>query len=338
MEDAFFVGSLRTAPRLNSRCMALFSSSGMSKSSFGDLVNSAAAEGVPFAIGIITRTTGSSPQRQGAKAIFFADGRILGTLGGGCLEAEVQDRARRALQSGEPAEFHLVLDHDFGWDDGLICGGAVHGLILPKAAEAVDMWRALSRAEHGIAWGVREDFKIALAPAADAAGWKYRETVQRSFALWIAGSGHVAHALAPLAAGLDFEVTVFDDRPALLTRERFPDAAMLAGAWQELLATPLPAEPCFGAIMTRGHQHDALVLSHWIQRPFAFLAMLGSRRKRRVLFEGLAAAGIGTPEQHASVACPAGVDIDAVSVQEIALSIAAQLVQKRAEIRRLATP
>src|SRR5215210_7829317 len=110
---------------------------------FFDFLPEALAEGQPFALGILSRVKGSSPQKQGAKALFFGDGRIKGTLGGGCLEAEIQDRARRALRSGEPATFELILDHDFGWDDGLICGGKVSGLILPRAAEAANVWRAL---------------------------------------------------------------------------------------------------------------------------------------------------------------------------------------------------
>ena len=94
---------------------------------FFDFLPDALAEGQPFALGIISGIKGSSPQKKGAKALFFADGRIKGTLGGGCLEAEIQDRARRALVSQTPASFELVLDHDFGWDDGLICGGKVCG-------------------------------------------------------------------------------------------------------------------------------------------------------------------------------------------------------------------
>src|SRR5256886_8092036 len=85
---------------------------------FFDFLPGALAEGQPFALGIISGIKGSSPQKQGAKALFFADGRIKGTLGGGCLEAEIQDRARRALLTQTPATFELVLDHDFGWDDG----------------------------------------------------------------------------------------------------------------------------------------------------------------------------------------------------------------------------
>src|SRR2546428_137747 len=124
---------------------------------FYDYLPTALAEGQPFALGIISRIKGSSPQKQGAKALFFSDGRIVGTLGGGCLEAEIQDRARRALLTLAPATFELVLDHDFGWDDGLICGGKVCGLILPQAAQAADLWRELAQVEEPLTWGVNKD-------------------------------------------------------------------------------------------------------------------------------------------------------------------------------------
>src|SRR2546430_15893846 len=100
------------------------------------------------------RSKGSSPQKKGAKALFYLAGRIQGTLGGGCLEAEIQDRARRALLNQTPSEFDLVLDHDFGWDDGLICGGKVSGLILPHAAEAAGIWRKLAEGSETLTWGV----------------------------------------------------------------------------------------------------------------------------------------------------------------------------------------
>jgi len=96
----------------------------------------ATRSGEPFALALIAGIKGSSPQKKGAKALFFADGRIEGTLGGGCLEAEVQQRARNAIATHSPEAFDLVLDHDFGWDDGLICGGKVSGVILPGASHA----------------------------------------------------------------------------------------------------------------------------------------------------------------------------------------------------------
>src|SRR5215470_15859136 len=93
----------------------------------------AARKGEPVALGVISGVKGSSPQKVGAKALFYSDGRIKGTLGGGCLEAEIQQRAVESLRSGKPSTFDLLLDHDFGWDDGLICGGKVLGVIIPNA-------------------------------------------------------------------------------------------------------------------------------------------------------------------------------------------------------------
>jgi xanthine dehydrogenase accessory factor len=286
-----------------------------------------------FALGIISRVKGSSPQEQGAKALFLPDDRMLGTLGGGCLEAEIRRRARLALVSGKAETFDLTLDHDFGWDDGLICGGTVFGLILPQAAEAAAIWSTLARRDQSRTWGVREDYSIAWAAEQDtAAGWLYRETVSPPLALWIAGSGHIAQAVAPLALWLDFDVTVFDDRPELANAGHFPPGVRLCvGHWGELLEMPLPSQPALGLIVTRGHQHDANVLAEWIHKPFLFLGMIGSQRKSRIIREGFLRRNIATAEELARVASPVGLDIGAGSVEEIAVSILAQYVQKRAE-------
>ena len=287
-----------------------------------------------FALGLISRVKGSSPQKQGAKALFFPDDRMLGTLGGGCLEAEIRRRARQSLRSGQPETFNLTLDHDFGWDDGLICGGTVFGLILPHAADAAEIWSALARRDQPRRWGVREDFSIAWAQEGDETGWLYRETVLPPLALWIAGSGHIAQAVAPLAQTLDFDVTVFDDRPELANAEHFPEGVHLrVGNWGELFDTPFPTQPALGLVVTRGHQHDANVLAEWIHKPFLFLGMIGSKRKSRMIREGFLKRNIATEEEMARVASPVGLDIGAASVQEIAVSILAQYVQKRAEHR-----
>src|SRR5437660_2652143 len=289
----------------------------------------------PFALALISGVKGSSPQKKGAKALFFADGRIQGTLGGGCLEAEVRERARLALLKQKPAIFDLVLDHDFGWDDGLICGGKVCGLILPQAAQAADLWQKLARCDEPLRWGVKKDFCIAWANGATPEQeWLYQETVAPPCALWIAGSGHVAQAVAPLALQLDFDVTVFDDRPTLANSQYFPPGTKFrVDYWEKLLKESLPQRPTFGLIVTRGHQHDALVLRDWVRRPFVFLGLIGSKRKRRLIFEQFVEDGLATAEQLANVACPVGLDIQAVSVPEIAVSVRTQLIEKRAEIR-----
>src|SRR5215813_272765 len=122
----------------------------------------AARNSEPVTLGVISGVKGSSPQKIGAKALFYPDGRIKGTLGGGCLEAEIQQRAIQALRTGQAATFDLLLDHDFGWDDGLICGGKVFGLILPNAEKAgADFWAALADRQSELHWCVKQDFSIA---------------------------------------------------------------------------------------------------------------------------------------------------------------------------------
>jgi xanthine dehydrogenase accessory factor len=177
--------------------------------------------------------------------------------------------------------------------------------------------------------------------AASAEEWLYQETVSPPCALWIAGSGHVAQAVAPLALQLDFDVTVFDDRPALANPQYFPEGTKLrVDYWEKLLKDSLPSRPAFGLIVTRGHQRDALVLREWVQRPFVFLGMIGSKRKRRIIFEQFIEDGLATAEQLENVACPVGLDIEAVSVHEIAVSVVAQFIQKRAALpdQRLGSP
>lgn len=95
-----------------------------------------------LAFAVLVETKGSTPQKCGAKAIFLPDGRVIGTLGGGCLEAETRQKALRALETGEPFTFKAVLDDDFGWDDGLICGGAVQTFVQPNP-QSSKVWQAL---------------------------------------------------------------------------------------------------------------------------------------------------------------------------------------------------
>jgi len=288
------------------------------------------------ALGIIADAKGSSPQKVGAKAVFYPDGRIVGTLGGGCLEAEVQRRAINALRNGQPESFDLLLDHDFGWDDGLICGGKVCGLILPEiAGVGADFWQRLASREKQVDWGIGADYSIQVIEESGepGEGWRYREAVVPPCVLWIAGAGHIARAVAPLALQLDFRVTVFDDRPALTSHEFFPgETGLKSDIWERLLRENLPEVPAFALIVTRGHRHDALVLRQWIHRSFAFLGMIGSHRKARLIFDQFLAEKLATEADLARVACPVGIPIQSQTVDEIAISIMAQYIEKRAEL------
>jgi xanthine dehydrogenase accessory factor len=300
----------------------------------------AAQVGEPVSLGIITSVKGSSPQKIGAKALFYPDGRIQGTMGGGCLEAEIQHRAIEALRTGLPEKFDLLLDHDFGWDDGLICGGKVLGLILPNAQnKGWAFWSELARRHRALTWGITDDFAVLETPRREdtekvrVPHWIYQEKVMPPCELWIAGAGHISQAVAPLALQLDFKVTVFDDRPALVNHHYFPPSvSLVTDVWERLLQQQVKDEKTFGLIVTRGHRHDALVLRNWITQPFQFLGMIGSARKARIIFEHFREENIASPEQLARVACPVGIRMRCESVAEIAVSIMAQFIDKRAEL------
>src|SRR3954466_13218588 len=144
----------------------------------------AARNSEPVTLGIISGVKGSSPQKVGAKALFYGDSRIQGTLGGGCLEAEIQQRAIQSLPEGQAATFDLLLDHDFGWDDGLICGGKVLGLILPNAQnKGWAFWSELARRHRALTWGITDDFAVPETPRREdtekvqVPHWIYQEKV-----------------------------------------------------------------------------------------------------------------------------------------------------------------
>ena len=285
------------------------------------------------ALGILTRVNGSSPQKSGAKAVFHSDGTITGTLGGGCLEAEAQRLALQALRDNKPQTFELVLDHDFGWDDGLICGGKVFGVIIPNAQDVGEVfWDNLALRDTPKTWGVKSDFSLARPGFQPSTlNFLYTETITPPCALWIAGSGHIAQAVAPLALQLDFAVSIFDDRPELANHSMFSrDVSLHVGHWETILTTSFAATPTFGLIVTRGHKHDALVLETWIHRPFQFLGMIGSSRKARTIAEHFVTKKIATAEEVSRVACPVGINIRSQNVMEIAVDIMAQFIDKRA--------
>jgi xanthine dehydrogenase accessory factor len=304
----------------------------MSASVFTSL-SAAARSGESVALGVLTSVKGSSPRKAGALAVFHADGRIDGTLGGGCLEAEAQKLAREAAGTHEPKPFDIVLDGAFRWDDGMICGGRASGWVLPEAQRAgADFWESLANPTGARRWGITADFTFVGDDArANDDSLRYFAVVSPPVELWIAGAGHIAQAVAPIALAVDFAVTVFDDRASLASPDFFPPTARLhAGDWPQLLETPLPSGPAFGLVVTRGHEHDALVLRSWLHRGFSWLGMIGSKRKARLMRESFVAEGVATEEQMAAVECPVGLEIGAQSPQEIAVSIVARLIERRA--------
>ncbi|HVK04095.1 MAG TPA: XdhC family protein [Armatimonadaceae bacterium] len=319
--------------------------------------------GEKFAVGLLAHVQGSAPQRPGARLIVLPEGVMHGTVGGGCLEMETRRRALDALRTGVPDLFELRLDDDFGWDDGLICGGRTTLLVSPhpeRAAAAIE--RALAERDAGrrallatvIAAPGSEDVgrAFALPPGGGSVdclpfpvaapegpkptrleqdGWRvFVESVRPAPTLVVMGCGHIGAVLVEMAAKVGFRVVAVDDRADYANANRLPAAAEVRCDDMLAAARDLPSGPdTYWVIVTRGHRNDGKVLAEVINRESAYLGMIGSRRKVRIIREGIVGEGIATAEQFARVHSPVGLDIGAESPQEIGLAIAAELVAVR---------
>jgi xanthine dehydrogenase accessory factor len=340
-------------------------------------LNRALDEGRDCVFCSVVETRGSTPQKAGASMLVFADGSQSGTLGGGCVEAEVRQRALRSLSEDGSAAHVLTfsLDDNYGWDDGLICGGRMTILADPlgvaRRDEATRYYRRLQQlVEEGNGFtevivladeagrppiGSRYLYdssgqvldRIAPEPPPPAFGQHLLSVQTRPrpyvvhgvaylpiwprITLLIVGGGHVGRAVAKLAAEVDFDVWVLDDREAFANAERFPMARrFLVGDIGEKLKELAPAihPSLFAIIVTRGHAHDEEALYHLAHTPAGYLGMIGSKRKIKLIYQDLIARGIGEAALK-RVHAPLGFDIGSQTVPEIAVSIVAELIANR---------
>jgi xanthine dehydrogenase accessory factor len=244
-------------------------------------VADALERGEPAALVTIVATTGSTPQRVGAKMLVFGDGRIVGTIGGGCYENDAFGKAREAILSRAPQLVHYELDDDFAQETGLICGGQMD---------------------------------------------VYIEPIEPSPELYIVGAGHVGFHLARIAQEVGFRIHVIDDREKFANPERFPTAAEIVvediPAWIERTAIPAHA---YVVVVTRGHTNDLDALRALVPRQLRYIGLIGSRAKVAKIYDELSSAQMPA-DSLARVHAPIGLDIGAVTPQEIAVSILAELI------------
>jgi xanthine dehydrogenase accessory factor len=325
----------------------------------------------------LVETRGSTPQKAGAAMLVYADGEQVGTLGGGCVEAEVRRRAMAAIASGRAEIASFQLDHDYGWDDGLICGGRMTSVIEPLAGPAaepqlVDYFECFLRlsANGGCTEAVAFDARKTGLPVPSSylfdADCRQAATIRANAAtddavaeirgllrplaerprpygrdgvaflpmlsrcrLVIVGGGHVGKAVAELAADLDFDVWIAEDRAEFASAERFPRAERrIVGPIDEALPDLDITADTYCLIVTRGHNNDARALFHLADRGARYVGLIGSRRKIKLIFEQLLDQGISAAAL-AGVHAPVGIDIGSQTVAEIAVSIAAELVSHR---------
>lgn len=241
-------------------------------------------EGRRGALATIINVRGSIPSFETAKMLVREDGTIAGTIGGGCVEAEVWQAAKEVMQDEKPRSLTFNLNNNPKYDSGLVCGGTLEVYIEP------------------------------VLPAST---------------LYIFGGGHVALNLYKVARMAGFDVIVVDDREAYANHERFPEAKdVYAEDFDRVLNQLSPNESSYLVITTRGHRDDMRVLRWAVEMPARYIGMIGSQRKVIAIYKELEREGIARAKLE-RVYAPMGIDIGAITPEEIAVSVAAELIAIR---------
>jgi xanthine dehydrogenase accessory factor len=236
------------------------------------------------AVATIVNARGSIPSFKSAKMLVRDDGSIAGTIGGGCVEAEVWQAAREVIASEKPRTLKFDLNQDPKYDTGLVCGGTLEIFVEPVLPTPL---------------------------------------------LYLFGAGHVSLEVYKTARNAGFDVIVADDRDLYANSERFPDARQVVTEdFDKVLHELSPSESSYIVIATRGHRDDMRVLRWAVQTPARYIGMVGSKRKAITVYRELVKEGLD-PELFDRVHSPVGLDIGAITPEEIAVSVVAELIAMR---------
>ena len=242
------------------------------------------------ALATIVHTNGSIPSYESSRMLVREDGSSLGTVGGGCVEADVWAAAREVMHKEAPRKIVFHLNNEATYDNGLICGGTVEIFIEPILPQPV---------------------------------------------VYLFGGGHVSTAVAKAAQAVGFGVGVTDDREAFANSQRFPMAQEIYTSYDDAFAKLRPNSSSYLVIVTRGHKEDMRVLAWAVRTPARYVGMIGSRRKVLSVYQALEKEGYAM-EEFERVYAPMGLDIGALSPEEIAVSILAELVAVRRHVESTA--
>lgn len=235
------------------------------------------------ALATIVHTNGSIPSYESSRMLVREDGSIAGTIGGGCVEAEVWAAAKEVITSEAPRKMTFNLNNEASYDNGLICGGTLEIFVEPILPQPT---------------------------------------------LYIFGGGHVSIALANAAHTAGFAIGVIDDREAFANAQRFPMATHIHTSFEEAFATLQPNASTYIVIVTRGHKDDMHVLRWAVSQPARYIGMIGSKRKVLSVYKALVLEGVPA-EKFGAIHAPVGLDIGALTPEEIAISITAELIAIR---------
>lgn len=313
--------------------------------------------GDPVCLVSLLTSGGSTPRGAGAMMAVFRDGRSAGTIGGGNVEYAAQQAAAALLGNGENAlrEYRFIQGDSASL--GMVCGGdvSVHFHTLRPGGETVNVFRDLLDATAGNTdtWLVRKlegdavtvlaaADRTGLRPGGDAVpdgllrhqavfldGW-FAIPVVRSGNVYVFGGGHVSQELVPVIARTGFRPVVYDDRPEFADKALFPQAERtICGSFLDLARDIAITPDDYVVVMTRGHQADYEVLTQVLRSGAKYLGCIGSRQKLEICRRRLLEAGF-TQEEYDRLHAPIGLPIGAETPEEIAISVAAELIAVRA--------
>ena len=328
-----------------------------------EALRAALARGERAVLCTIVASSGSSPRGEGAKMAVFADGTAAGTIGGGAVERKSQAYAVELLRSGGASLVHAFrLSPNEVQDIGMICGGNVtvafqvlDAAVLPvldAILEALtrsdeDLW-LITPVQEGLSWslglydaahGLRFADALAveeLRPLLLSRGVLrkevpsfYAEPLVQAGVVYLFGGGHVGRALCPVLTQVGFRVVLYDDRPQAALPGQFPQAVrVILGDYRRISDHITITDRDYVVIMTPGHQSDFEVLAQALATPAAYVGCIGSKHKVAAVREKLAALGF-TQADMDRVHSPIGLPIGGETPEEIAISIAAEMIAHR---------
>jgi xanthine dehydrogenase accessory factor len=313
------------------------------------------AEGRRVALATVMQTWGSAPQPVGSQLAVDGEGNFLGSVSGGCVEAEVITEAAEVLCSAEPKTLQFGVEDGTAWKAGLACGGTIRILVepLPRGdGEGVGILRQLEADIEArrkvalvteLATGSRRlahafddlgpDLASALAQAfrhdrsvtvQGSGGDVFINVFSPTVRLVVVGAVHVAQALAPLARALGYDILIVDPRAGFAAQERFADVSIVHDWPDEALAAiGLDAATAVAVLSHDAKIDDAALLAALPSNAF-YIGALGSKKTHAARVERLEAAGIAAADV-ARIHAPIGLDIGAQGAAEIALSIIAEI-------------
>lgn len=315
---------------------------------------SALENGEKVVLCTILASSGSSPRGAGTRMAVFENGAAAGTVGGGQVEYLATQEAMEVLKTGKTHVRAFCLAPDQVASIGMICGGNVtiyYQLLTQKELPVIrEMAAALERdANAWLYMEIKEDAVVDLRIVEEAAAKAspdlfcnkailrqgestvYTEPIARAGSVYVFGGGHVGRALVPVLANIGFRVIVFDNRKEQADQAHFPEAArVIFGDYSDIYSKITLTKNDYVVILTPGHQGDYMVLEQSLRSEPKYVGCIGSRRKIAGTQARLREAGI--PENAIqSVHAPIGLPILAETPEEIAISIAAELIQCRAE-------